>query len=273
MEYCRGGDVTDLLLHPLPRKKPPLLSRLHLAYQCALGMAVVHQKNLLHRDLKCDNLFITSQGVVKVGDFGRSRLNARFMTSTPGTPAFAAPETFLDPADSEGYGLHSDTYSWGHVLYSCMTCVGETPRALEEGSQQSRYQCAYLTPRVTIEALDTSIADVQQSGQAEDDQDPHTTDSEAFFKQAKLTEIYSLMTNCFHIDATKRPSFLEICDRMAKILPFEVGVMHYLQIADVPSPTACQSGQSFEGIGAQQFNVGGVKKQWMKSELPCEMES
>jgi len=58
-------------------------------------MKHVHDRKILHRDLKCQNVFLTSGGIVKLGDFGIARIlntthaNAKTMV---GTPYYLAPE-------------------------------------------------------------------------------------------------------------------------------------------------------------------------------------
>jgi len=73
----------------------------------------------LHRDIKLDNILLTSEGDVKICDFGVSKLvkNGEIMTEQCGTPAYIAPEVF----ENKGYqGYASDIWSAGVVLYAML---------------------------------------------------------------------------------------------------------------------------------------------------------
>jgi serine/threonine protein kinase len=75
-----------------------------------------HRQNIIHRDIKDDNIFVTGDGVYKLGDFGVSKkLQDRSRAaSMRGTPNFIAPEVYLG---KEAYDCTVDLYSLGIVLY------------------------------------------------------------------------------------------------------------------------------------------------------------
>ena len=72
-------------------------------------------KNIIHRDIKPDNIFISSMGDFKLGDFGIARTmdNVGMMMSRKGTPNYMAPEVYF----SKPYDSTADIYSLGIVLY------------------------------------------------------------------------------------------------------------------------------------------------------------
>ena len=83
---------------------------------CACGLVYLHGHNppIIHRDLKCDNIFVNgSDGVVKIGDLGlATMLRARTAPqSVIGTPEFMAPELY-----EEEYDDRVDVYSFGMAL-------------------------------------------------------------------------------------------------------------------------------------------------------------
>jgi NIMA (never in mitosis gene a)-related kinase len=69
MGYAEGGDLTSFLKH----KKSVKLSEREIMYhfvQMALALLYMHDKNILHRDLKTQNIFI-KHGLIQLGDFGK----------------------------------------------------------------------------------------------------------------------------------------------------------------------------------------------------------
>jgi 5'-AMP-activated protein kinase catalytic alpha subunit len=83
------------------------------------GIGYCHSKQILHRDIKLDNILLDSFGVIKICDFGVSKIvrPGDRLTDQCGTPAYIAPEILLD----KGYeGFASDIWSAGVVLYSIL---------------------------------------------------------------------------------------------------------------------------------------------------------
>lgn len=78
-----------------------------------------HGKNIIHRDIKDDNIFVSSDGVYKLGDFGVSKAlkDKSRAESVKGTPNFIAPEVYLG---KEKYDNTVDIYSLGIVLYKLL---------------------------------------------------------------------------------------------------------------------------------------------------------
>ena len=94
----------------------------NFANQILKGLAYLHSRSVIHRDLKCDNVFVTGQcGQVKIGDLGLATLKkASFAKSVIGTPEFMAPEMY-----SEQYDESIDVYAFGMCLLEMAT--GEYP--------------------------------------------------------------------------------------------------------------------------------------------------
>ena len=82
--------------------------------QIIRGLQALHDLKIVHRDIKCANLFSTKDGVIKLGDLNVSKVAKRGMLQTQtGTPYYASPEVWKDkPYDSK-----SDIWSVGCVLY------------------------------------------------------------------------------------------------------------------------------------------------------------
>ena len=83
-----------------------------MAQEVCLGLSVLHEMNIIHRDIKCANIFI-SDGVYKVGDLNVSKLLQQSLANTQtGTPYYASPEVWRD----EPYDQKSDIWSLGNFL-------------------------------------------------------------------------------------------------------------------------------------------------------------
>lgn len=78
------------------------------------GLKSLHDKKILHRDLKAANVFISKDGIYKLGDLNVSKVMKRGMAHTQtGTPYYASPEVWQDLP----YDLKSDIWSLGCVIY------------------------------------------------------------------------------------------------------------------------------------------------------------
>lgn len=100
---------------------------LRIGKEIANGLAAAHQRGLLHRDIKPDNIWLQSDGGrVKILDFGLARLAGSESRLTEfgsviGTPDYMAPEQAMGTEADE----RCDLFSLGSLLYRCVT--GETP--------------------------------------------------------------------------------------------------------------------------------------------------
>jgi len=123
MEYVDGQTLREALHgQPLPVKKA-----LQLASQIADGLAAAHKRGLVHRDLKPENIMITTDGVVKILDFGLAKsfelaavAESQEFTEPGmivGTPAYMSPEQ----ARAADVDYRSDQFSLGAILYEMLT--------------------------------------------------------------------------------------------------------------------------------------------------------
>lgn len=126
MEYVDGESLGQLLDREerLEEKKA-----IHIIVQAAQGLAKAHKENLVHRDVKPDNILITKDGMVKIADLGLvkqkdidNELNLTRTGRGLGTPHFMAPEQFRDAKKADA---RCDVYSLGATLYMAVT--GELP--------------------------------------------------------------------------------------------------------------------------------------------------
>jgi serine/threonine protein kinase len=121
-EYVEGENLKQRI-----KRLGPLDPQEALAYaiEIANGLAVAHARNLIHRDVKPQNVLIDAEGRAKVTDFGIARqLEQTGVTDTGrvlGTTDYVAPEQAM----GQGADQRSDIYSLGVVLYEMLT--GEVP--------------------------------------------------------------------------------------------------------------------------------------------------
>ncbi len=128
-ELLEGRSLREVLEHGAlaPRKA------LELAAQVARGLAAAHEKGVVHRDLKPDNLFVTREGRAKILDFGLAKLRSKASAASNlatgdtvvehtdpgtllGTVGYMSPEQVQgEPADAR-----SDLFSLGAVLYEML---------------------------------------------------------------------------------------------------------------------------------------------------------
>ncbi|NWU14582.1 NEK3 kinase, partial [Cephalopterus ornatus] len=119
MEYCDDGDLMQKIKHQRGNLFPEDMI-LHWFVQMCLAVKHIHDKRVLHRDIKSKNIFLTKNGKVKLGDFGSARLLAHPMSyacTYVGTPYYVPPEVW----ESMPYNNKSDIWSLGCILYELCT--------------------------------------------------------------------------------------------------------------------------------------------------------
>jgi serine/threonine protein kinase len=132
-EYARGGTLKALLRTDITQPGWWNASRKVMAVVgIVLGMAFIHSKGFIHRDLKPGNILLDEEGNVMISDFGSSRLYEADMTLTgEGTPLYMAPEVPGGHYDSK-----VDVYSFGLILYELVVGSGELSGCMTERKLQ-----------------------------------------------------------------------------------------------------------------------------------------
>uniref|UniRef100_A0A0E0IR94 Protein kinase domain-containing protein n=1 Tax=Oryza nivara TaxID=4536 RepID=A0A0E0IR94_ORYNI len=183
--------VNGSLRHVLQRKDKYLdrRKRLIIAMDAAFGLEYLHSKNIVHFDLKCDNLLVNlkdqSRPICKVGDFGLSKIKRNTLVSggVRGTLPWMAPE--LLNGSSNKVSEKVDVFSFGIVMWEILT--GEEPYAnMHYGAIIGGIVNNTLRPPVPVSC------------------DP---------------EWRRLMEQCWAPDPSQRPAFTEIAGRLRAISP------------------------------------------------------
>ena len=117
MEYIDGIELKDKIKSgPIPFNES-----INIAAQIAEGLEAAHNKGIVHRDIKSQNIMITNDGKVKIMDFGLAKVKGGTQLtkigSTAGTAAYMSPEQ----TNGEEVDLRTDIWSFGVVFYEMIT--------------------------------------------------------------------------------------------------------------------------------------------------------
>ncbi|XP_038610882.1 serine/threonine-protein kinase Nek1 isoform X5 [Tachyglossus aculeatus] len=119
MDYCEGGD----LFKRINAQKGILFPEEQIMdwfVQICLALKHVHDRKILHRDIKSQNIFLTKDGTVQLGDFGIARVlnsTVELARTCIGTPYYLSPEI----CENKPYNNKSDIWALGCVLYEMCT--------------------------------------------------------------------------------------------------------------------------------------------------------
>lgn len=156
MELCQGGDLLTYVRH---RRKVPEDVAKYLFRQIIIGIGYIHSKNIVHRDIKLENILIDNEGIIKIADFGvsaevaaaRDGREGKIQDSgAVGTRTYRAPEMIVPKKGREGskkgrlceYGREVDIWAAGVVLftmiYGHLPFQGKKEDAAESVDQKSK---------------------------------------------------------------------------------------------------------------------------------------
>lgn len=185
-ELAEGGSLHSKLhgtsgdenrCRPMPAGKV-----VQVAIDVARAMVYLHP-NIVHRDLKSQNVLLDADGRAKVCDFGIAKFKDRTFVSTvngqAGTPAYMAPELF----DGLNATEKVDVYSFAILLWECLT--GKVPWGHVPSPMQIIYYVGVLNQRPALPADGSVPADLER-----------------------------LIQDCWVVDPTKRPGFDSILERL-----------------------------------------------------------
>ncbi|KAF5282826.1 hypothetical protein FQR65_LT02824 [Abscondita terminalis] len=134
METCLGGDLWLLLQKQKGRRFDESTARFYSA-SALEALVYLHNRNIVYRDLKPENLLLDSKGYLKLTDFGFAKeLDPSSRTYTfAGTPEYVAPEIVLN----RGHGKAVDYWALGILIYELL--VGRTPFRTNDTSYIKTY--------------------------------------------------------------------------------------------------------------------------------------
>uniref|UniRef100_A0A6A7GA08 non-specific serine/threonine protein kinase n=1 Tax=Hirondellea gigas TaxID=1518452 RepID=A0A6A7GA08_9CRUS len=121
MEFCAGGDLDHRIRQAIKMKQWFQEDRI-LTWFCQIASALFlcHSNKVVHRDLKTKNIFLTDDDLIKLGDFGISRILDRTLSlanTLVGTPCTMSPEI----VNAKPYSFKSDVWALGCVLFELLS--------------------------------------------------------------------------------------------------------------------------------------------------------
>lgn len=168
MEFIDGESVAERL-----KRRGPLteIEALEIVKHASNGMAVAHDKGIIHRDIKPDNIMISRDGTIKVTDLGLAKAiddnkdhrdELTIVGTIMGTPYFMSPEQTVSAKD---VGPPSDVWSMGVTLYKLLTnhlpfSGGDLTDLIYNIRNSSLPDLAKINPKIsknTLQILDKSL--------------------------------------------------------------------------------------------------------------------
>ncbi|KAK6747036.1 hypothetical protein RB195_000339 [Necator americanus] len=191
-QWCEGSSLYKHIHVVEPRVEFEMSTILDIFKQITLGMNYLHSKNIIHRDLKTNNIFLMDDmSTVKIGDFGLATVKTRWsggqQSQQPtGSILWMAPEV-IRMQDPNPYTTLSDVYSFGVVMYEVLS--SSLPYSNINNRDQILFMVGrgYLKPDVTKIRSDT----------------PKT--------------LMTLYERCIKFNRDERPEFNEVLDKLRGI--------------------------------------------------------
>uniref|UniRef100_UPI00398F60E1 serine/threonine-protein kinase Nek8 isoform X2 n=1 Tax=Pristiophorus japonicus TaxID=55135 RepID=UPI00398F60E1 len=235
MEYAPGGTLAEYI-----QKRNSLLDEetiMHFFVQILLALHHVHNKLILHRDLKTQNILLDKyQMIVKIGDFGISKiLSSKSKAYTVvGTPCYISPEL----CEGKPYNQKSDIWALGCVLY-------------ELASLKRAFEAANL-PALVLKIMSGTFAPIS------DQYSP---------------ELRQLILGMLSLDPSKRPQLSEImaqpiCIRALLNLYTDIGSVKMRRIEKPLSSVAPASHRRTGGRVSSARSRGGLFANSSKAGIP-----
>ena len=117
--FCEGGDLYQKIFKTQKNYFPEKVI-INSLVQLLLGLSYIHDKKIVHRDIKTKNIFIQNERTLRIGDFGIAKIcssnqnKSKNLNKMMGTPLYMAPECFKQ---NKKYSYKSDIWSLGCCIY------------------------------------------------------------------------------------------------------------------------------------------------------------
>ncbi|KAL6973567.1 hypothetical protein U1Q18_027752 [Sarracenia purpurea var. burkii] len=219
-EYVPNGTVADHL-HGERAKPGSLLwtTRMSIAIETASALAYLHASDVIHRDVKTNNILLDNNFCVKVADFGLSRLFptdvTHVSTAPQGTPGY------VDPEYHECYHLtvKSDVYSFGVVL---MELISSKP-AVDITRHRHEINLSHMAiSKIQNQLLHEFV-------------DPLLGFESDYEVRRMVTDVAELAFQCLQNERDMRPSMEKVLEGLKRIKNGEFCSMRMAEEVDVPA--------------------------------------
>eukprot|EP01117_Protostelium_nocturnum_P016511 TRINITY_DN6545_c0_g1_i3.p1 TRINITY_DN6545_c0_g1~~TRINITY_DN6545_c0_g1_i3.p1 ORF type:complete len:491 (+),score=157.13 TRINITY_DN6545_c0_g1_i3:709-2181(+) len=194
---------------------PQEIARLGL--QLLDGIEFLHNHNIIHRDLKSDNIFVSlnenkSISDLAIGDFDTAKkLSESIQAKTAiGTPGYIAPEVW----NAEEYTYKCDVFSFGMVLYELVSLM--RPFEGSKGNPQFHINDRKI-PELDLQAVLDSFSKAQQLD-SEGLSPPPEAENYQKYLEFGYAVIITLFRHCVQFKKSKRPELLEIREKLHTVL-------------------------------------------------------
>jgi len=205
MEYCSNGSLYRII--EKQQVQFSLRDRIRILLQIAQGMSFLHSKNVIHRDLKCENILMDDHLCSKIADLGISKVTqdneqdqgdgvtsasatssskaSSSMTMAVGSSGHIAPEVYT----SENYNNKCDVFSYSIIMFQVLFQI--------------------CRPYGNVMQIEYKVATDETFRPIIPKRDQLNTGEQA---------VVNLMQRCWKADPMARPSFVEICEELEKIV-------------------------------------------------------
>lgn len=118
LEFADAGDIEGMIKQAKANaRRIPEEDIWNALFQMLSGLKYLHDNKIIHRDIKCANVFLTSDKIFKLGDLNVSKVVEKMAVTQTGTPFYASPEVW----EGKPYNGKSDIWSLGCVVYEMCT--------------------------------------------------------------------------------------------------------------------------------------------------------
>ena len=250
MEYVDGDTLTNRLIRD---KRIPWRETVDIAIQVCYALKAAHDAGIIHRDLKPSNLMITSEGTVKLTDFGVAQVFAsNRLTATGGIIGTAE---YMSPEQAQGKRAikQSDIYSLGAVMYVMLT--GRPPfsgKTTVELIQKHRY-AQFDRPRLIVPEIPHWLEEVICKCM---EKEPENRYPDAFVLSRRLREVIKKV----EISQEQHTYEFDAASAISETLAMEPGTRDQLAATEASEQRGPGVGTMVRNLVREEIKSGKTKE-------------